>query len=154
MDQLYLIRKTLGDLIPRHMQIFRTNEFFAGVTLPMPDQREPLEVKMPKSMNREAMDFLYECLDRDPLKRWTCEQLMRHPYFSGFSFRLPSSDLEEFEKIRRNTFSNGSTLFPHLSSTNGMGSPPDYAAGLNNQKGYHVQSQSNYRESFEHLPTI
>ena len=136
------------------MQIFRTNEFFAGVTLPMPDQREPLEVKMPKSMNREAMDFLYECLDRDPLKRWTCEQLMRHPYFSGFSFRLPSSDLEEFEKIRRNTFSNGSTLFPHLSSTNGMGSPPDYAAGLNNQKGYHVQSQSNYRESFEHLPTI
>ena len=25
-DQLYLIRKNLGDLIPRHMQIFKVNE--------------------------------------------------------------------------------------------------------------------------------
>ncbi|CAG7829698.1 unnamed protein product [Allacma fusca] len=152
-DQLYLIRKTMGDLIPRHMQIFRTNEFFAGVTLPMPDQREPLEVKMPKSIGREAMDFLYKCLDRDPLKRWTCDQLMRHSYFNGFSFRLPSSDLEEFEKIRRNTFSNGSTLFPHLSSNNVIGSPPEYTAGGNNGKNYH-NHQNSIRDSFEHLPTI
>lgn len=122
-DQLYLIRKTMGDLIPRHMQIFRTNEFFAGVTLPMPDVRDPLETKMPKSTSREAIDFLYKCLDKDPTKRLTCEQLLRHPYFNGFTFRLPSSDIEEFEKIKRNTYSNGSTLFPHLSSnaSPGMG---------------------------------
>lgn len=27
-DQLYLIRKTLGDLLPRHIQIFSQNEYF------------------------------------------------------------------------------------------------------------------------------
>src|SRR5690348_13627732 len=63
-DQLYLIRKTMGDLLPRHMQIFRSNEFFAGVILPMPDMREPLESKMPKTTSREILDFLYKCLDR------------------------------------------------------------------------------------------
>lgn len=27
-DQLFLIRKTLGDLLPRHIQIFGQNEYF------------------------------------------------------------------------------------------------------------------------------
>uniref|UniRef100_A0A3B3XQE0 Protein kinase domain-containing protein n=1 Tax=Poecilia mexicana TaxID=48701 RepID=A0A3B3XQE0_9TELE len=36
-DQLYLIRKTLGDLIPHHQQIFRSNVFFSGVSIPEPD---------------------------------------------------------------------------------------------------------------------
>lgn len=27
-DQLYLIRCTVGDLLPRHMQAFRSNDFF------------------------------------------------------------------------------------------------------------------------------
>lgn len=27
-DQLYLIRRTLGDLLPRHLAIFNQNEFF------------------------------------------------------------------------------------------------------------------------------
>lgn len=62
-DQLYLIRKTLGrplmgsikpntttdvmklmilflisgDLIPRHQQVFRSNVFFSGVSIPEPD---------------------------------------------------------------------------------------------------------------------
>lgn len=27
-DQLYLIRKTLGELLPRHLQIFSQNEYF------------------------------------------------------------------------------------------------------------------------------
>lgn len=28
-DQLYLIRKTIGDLLPRHQTIFHQNEYFA-----------------------------------------------------------------------------------------------------------------------------
>ena len=35
-DQLYLIRKTIGDIIPRHVQIFKNNPFFRGVALPEP----------------------------------------------------------------------------------------------------------------------
>lgn len=33
-DQLYLIKKTLGDLIPRHVDIFRSNAFFRGINIP------------------------------------------------------------------------------------------------------------------------
>ncbi|KAF4076713.1 hypothetical protein AMELA_G00218190 [Ameiurus melas] len=44
-DQLDLIRKTLGDLIPRHQQVFRSNAFFSGVSISEPDTMEPLEKK-------------------------------------------------------------------------------------------------------------
>lgn len=79
-DQLYLIRKTLGgcsggptgetlslnlavsvssgDFIPRHMKVFKNNEFFAGLTIPEPDVRESLELKMPRDFSTDAMDFL------------------------------------------------------------------------------------------------
>ncbi|KAB0392875.1 hypothetical protein E2I00_009672, partial [Balaenoptera physalus] len=46
-DQLYLIRKTLGDLIPRHHQVFSTNQYFSGVKIPDPEDMEPLELKFP-----------------------------------------------------------------------------------------------------------
>ncbi|KAF4527212.1 hypothetical protein B566_EDAN006138 [Ephemera danica] len=100
-DQLYLIRKSVGDLLPRHMMIFKTNEFFSGVTLPEPDTPESLESKLPKTAPPEALDFLListeaifmydpqKCLDKDPAKRWTCEQLLRHSYFEDFAFKSP-----------------------------------------------------------------
>ncbi|XP_056250001.1 cyclin-dependent kinase-like 1 isoform X2 [Seriola aureovittata] len=50
MDQLYLIRKTLGDLIPRHQQVFSNNQFFSGVSIP-----EPLE------MVRHSTHSLWMC---------------------------------------------------------------------------------------------
>ncbi|KAM6273558.1 cyclin-dependent kinase-like 1 isoform 2-T2 [Porphyrio hochstetteri] len=63
MDQLYLIRRTLGDLIPRHQQVFSTNQFFSGARIPDP----------------ESMG----CLRMDPAERQTCEQLLQHPYFDS-----------------------------------------------------------------------
>lgn len=36
-DQLYLIRQTLGELLPRHIEIFFNNPFFKGATIPDPD---------------------------------------------------------------------------------------------------------------------
>jgi len=47
-DQLYLIRRTLGDLLPRHMAIFQQNEFFTGITLPTPQTLIPLEDTLPR----------------------------------------------------------------------------------------------------------
>lgn len=40
------------------------------------------------------------CLEKDPLRRWTCDQLLRHPFFDNFSFKYPESDLYEFEKLK------------------------------------------------------
>lgn len=44
---------------------------------------------------------LQKCVDKDPARRWSCEQLLRHPYFDNFHFKIPESELEEFEKLRR-----------------------------------------------------
>ena len=61
-DQLYLIRKNLGDLIPRHMQIFKSNEFFCGLSIPDPGSIEPLERKMPREIaGPEGVDFFKVC---------------------------------------------------------------------------------------------
>ena len=39
------------------MQIFKSNEFFAGVTLPVPHTFEPIEEKLPKQQNIYSLDF-------------------------------------------------------------------------------------------------
>jgi hypothetical protein len=40
------------------MNIFKSNEFFYGVTLPQPDVLEPLESKLPRQCNSNVIDFL------------------------------------------------------------------------------------------------
>ncbi|XP_034249899.1 cyclin-dependent kinase-like 1 isoform X1 [Thrips palmi] len=123
-DQLFLIRKNLGDLSPRHMQVFRANEFFRGVTLPQPDFVEPLENRLPKQAGAMAIDFLKRCVDKEPDRRWTCERLLRHVYFHNFHCPLPAEELREFEKLkllrdrsRNSTTSTASTMLPHLASS-------------------------------------
>lgn len=82
-DQLYLIRRTLGDLLPRHITIFKSNEFFAGVAIPEPDVIESLDQKIPKHLDPAAFEFLKRTLDKDPSKRPTCEQLLQFSYFNN-----------------------------------------------------------------------
>lgn len=81
-DQLYLIRKTLGDLIPRHQQVFSMNQYFSGVKIPDPEDMETLELKFP-NISYSALSFLKGCLHMDPAERLTCEQLLQHPYFDS-----------------------------------------------------------------------
>ncbi|XP_074400218.1 cyclin-dependent kinase-like 1 isoform X1 [Zonotrichia albicollis] len=81
-DQLYLIRRTLGDLIPRHQQVFSTNQFFSGVRIPDPEIMEPLEVKFP-NIPYSALALMKGCLRMDPAERLSCEQLLQQPYFDS-----------------------------------------------------------------------
>lgn len=57
-QSLFGANRFAGDLWPRHMQVFRANEFFRGVTLPQPDSVEPLENRLPKHAGAAAIDFL------------------------------------------------------------------------------------------------
>ncbi|XP_028393404.1 cyclin-dependent kinase-like 4 isoform X1 [Dendronephthya gigantea] len=86
-DQLYLIKKTLGDLIPRHIQIFSNNQFFRGLQIPEPSKRETLEEKFPY-IPQPAMSFLKGCLVMEPDSRLTCAELLEHKYFDGFRERF------------------------------------------------------------------
>nr|XP_020461235.1 cyclin-dependent kinase-like 4 isoform X2 [Monopterus albus] len=79
-DQLYLIQKTLGDLIPRHRQVFRSNLFFSGVSIPEPDATEPLERHF-HGVSPHALQVMKSCLVMDPSLRLSCEELLELPYF-------------------------------------------------------------------------
>lgn len=79
-DQLYLIWKTFGNLLPYHLDIFSRNPFFKGISLQEPDRLEPLEVKF-SNIGSHALDFMKNCFTMDPTERMTCKQLIDHPYF-------------------------------------------------------------------------
>lgn len=57
MDQLYQIQCTIGDLLPRHLHVFKTNEYFQGISLPTPQQLYPLEMKLTHT-GPDVIDFL------------------------------------------------------------------------------------------------
>ncbi|XP_049266927.1 cyclin-dependent kinase-like 4 [Rhipicephalus sanguineus] len=159
-DQLYLIRRTLGELIPRHLQIFKTNDFFAGVSIPDPDVVESLQSAIPAAVDTFGIDFLKKCLDKDPAKRWTCEQLLKHPYLADC--KASEVDVEDNVRIRREKSRNGAqhqSLFPHLPGHSGSGYPtPDIRAShLHSRHSQPLQSQQSQQSSsrkFDHLPNI
>ncbi|GBL90275.1 hypothetical protein AVEN_130376-1 [Araneus ventricosus] len=66
--------------------------------------------------------FQNKCLDKDPEKRYTCEQLFRHPYFDGFNKTEIENDL--LSARRRDKLKSGHYLLPQL-STNSLGSSTD-----------------------------
>ncbi|NXD28077.1 CDKL1 protein, partial [Spelaeornis formosus] len=72
-----------GDLIPRHQQVFSTNQFFSGVRIPDPESMEPLEMKFP-NISYSALALMKGCLRMDPVERQSCEQLLQQPYFDSF----------------------------------------------------------------------
>ncbi|KAK0182650.1 hypothetical protein PV327_000765 [Microctonus hyperodae] len=149
-DQLYLIRRTLGDLLPRHIITFQHNEFFAGITLPTPQQITPLEATLPITNNTPVqIDFLKKCLDKDPDQRWTCDQLLQHNYFDNFHFKMPNSESEDTDKSKkfrdrsRNSTFNDMVL-PQLNSNR-------WSGGI--QQETRPKSTS-LHQNFDHLPTI
>ncbi|XP_037088261.1 cyclin-dependent kinase-like 1 [Pollicipes pollicipes] len=93
LDQLYLIRRTLGDLMPRHMQIFKTNRFFRGMSIPETDKRDSLEQKLAKYCSKDCVDFITRCVDKDPETRPTCTQLMKHNFLKQYSEKQPVARL-------------------------------------------------------------
>ncbi|XP_065906716.1 cyclin-dependent kinase-like 4 [Dysidea avara] len=103
-DQLYLIQKNLGPLIPRHVEVFRDNSFFKGISLPTPDKMEPLEVKF-GGYPMKAISFVKSCLVMEPAGRLTCEELLDHSYFDDFRDwfepELEALLAKEFKKVTK-----------------------------------------------------
>ena len=64
------------------------------------------------------------CLDKDPARRWSCDQLLSHNYFKNFSFKMPETEGEEVNR-RNGGFNSGGMLLPHLPHHGGSqnGSP-------------------------------
>ncbi|XP_037772655.1 cyclin-dependent kinase-like 1 [Penaeus monodon] len=127
-DQLYLIRKTLGDLLPQHMQIFRNNEFFRGMSVPEPDTRESIDAKMPRDYPPEGLDFIKLSLDR---RRTAIDAELTHCSFQNSSV-------------------SGSMLFPQLAGSTPAGGGSLSTASSPDMRHPHNRGSRN----FDHLPTI
>lgn len=64
--------------------------------------------------NAITLDFLEKCLDKDPGKRWTCEQLLRHAYFENFSFKIDDGD-QHLTRDKLRSLSYNTPSLPQLS---------------------------------------
>ncbi|CAH8433131.1 unnamed protein product [Heterobilharzia americana] len=99
--QLHLITRTLGDLVPRHREIFEKNSFFKGYKLIVPENREDLEEKftsLQPPITSKELNFLQSCLSMDPTERLNSEALIKHPYMEMHG-RQPQYSHGELKQI-------------------------------------------------------
>ncbi|XP_028608446.1 cyclin-dependent kinase-like 2 [Grammomys surdaster] len=104
-DQLHHIMTCLGNLIPRHQELFYKNPVFAGVRLPeiKDTEAEPLESRYPK-LPEVVISLAKKCLHIDPDKRPFCADLLHHDFFQmdGFAERFSQELQLKIEKDARN----------------------------------------------------
>ncbi|XP_078411901.1 cyclin-dependent kinase-like 2 [Cetorhinus maximus] len=88
-DQLYHITKCLGNLTPRHQELFYKNPLFIGLHLPTIKEIELLQNRYPE-IPVLVLDLVKKCLQIDPDRRPPCAELLEHDYFTsdGFSERF------------------------------------------------------------------
>ncbi|XP_077974092.1 uncharacterized protein LOC120347737 isoform X1 [Styela clava] len=84
-DQIYRVTRCLGNLSPRHREIFQRNPLFAGMRLPEVKEVEPLEKKFPR-FSSEIIDVMKQCLRLDPNDRPSSSSLLRHEFFRKDNF--------------------------------------------------------------------
>ncbi|OXB67527.1 UNVERIFIED_CONTAM: hypothetical protein H355_006192 [Colinus virginianus] len=84
-DQLYHITKCLGNLIPRHRELFCKNPLFAGMRLPEVKEAESLDRRYPK-LSASVLDLAKKCLQIDPDKRPSCAELLQSDFFNKDGF--------------------------------------------------------------------
>ena len=71
MDQLYLIRKSLGELPSSQIERMKRNSKYTGLAFPVVNKVQPLEVRYIGRVEKQALNFMKACLTLDPHKRIT-----------------------------------------------------------------------------------
>ncbi|KAG5451815.1 Cyclin-dependent kinase-like 1 [Clonorchis sinensis] len=120
LDQIFLITKNLGNLYPRHRKIFEESKYFAGIQIPAVTNVEPLEKRFEKTngngLNSKEMDFLQCCVRMDPSERWTCSDLLKHPYF------ISTGSTEKLSRVPCRVQELSSSLLCDSNTTTGQSS--------------------------------
>ncbi|NWU73107.1 CDKL2 protein, partial [Pterocles burchelli] len=88
-DQLYHGGECLGNLIPRHQELFYKNPLFSGMRLPEVKEAESLDKRYPK-LPAAVLALAKNCLQIDPDKRPACAELLQSDFFNkdGFAERF------------------------------------------------------------------
>ncbi|KAG1699208.1 hypothetical protein DVH05_014124 [Phytophthora capsici] len=92
-DQLYHIIRCLGHITSRQQELFRKNALYVGVKLPQANDLEPLEARF-LTMDKASLDFIRQTIIDEPLDRWTCAELLKHPFFEN-SHDVFEAELQE-----------------------------------------------------------
>lgn len=184
LDQIFLIKKTLGDLIPTQKSAFSSNIFFQGLEIPNvePENYEPLENKFPR-ISSNALDFMKNCLKMDPAERMTCEELLQHKYLDGMTSLLETSQRKNDRKKQASRTSNHNLpyfrnkrwkpmkvkdndyhkdmetnyMLPSLNATNNTSTSPapkGYLGKKNPIHDHHPSKQGHDHHHPHHLPNI
>ncbi len=137
---LYYIMKTLGDsLTEQQRSAFNGNSLFHGVKLPEVRDLESLEMKYP-SFDKATIDFIKKCLELDPTRRQTCEDLMGHAYFDEIR--------ATFEKELRDAVRKDDADF-HFKALRPPRNKPGAESGVDNSddpvKGWHTSRDQPYK---------
>ena len=90
-DQLYIIQRVLGPLIPMQMEMFLRNPRFLGLKFPDMSRPETLQRKYIGKLNKRAMSFMRGLLQMDPKDRLCGHKCLDNSYFDGLA--------EEFKEI-------------------------------------------------------
>uniref|UniRef100_A0AC35UDU1 Protein kinase domain-containing protein n=1 Tax=Rhabditophanes sp. KR3021 TaxID=114890 RepID=A0AC35UDU1_9BILA len=114
-DQLYLIIKTMGNLIERHAVYFHENPYYRGLSIPSPDQIITLDVKFAE-YSSATLDILKKCFQMNPEKRASASELLTHPYFQGV--QLPIIDTQPQDNIFKRKTNNALPMIPQTSTVN------------------------------------
>eukprot|EP00051_Salpingoeca_urceolata_P008914 m.109910 g.109910 ORF g.109910 m.109910 type:complete len:406 (-) comp16004_c1_seq3:168-1385(-) len=161
-DQLFHIIQTLGNLTPRHIQIFSSNVYFSGLQVPQlqPERMVPLETRF-RAFDANTIGFLRQCLLLEPSERPLCPILLDHEYFDGFkewfepelAEKLAASPYETRRKTHRKghgrshgAANNASRHLPNLhsnSSTN-LGLDGDHDSKHGHGDGKHTQVEAKH----------
>lgn len=84
-DQLYLIQKMLGELLPEQKELFLRNPRFVGVKFPDIGRPETIERRYLGKISKRALSFMKSLLKLDPSQRLTSKEALQHPYFEGLN---------------------------------------------------------------------
>ncbi|KAM4672104.1 LOW QUALITY PROTEIN: cyclin-dependent kinase-like 2 [Amazona ochrocephala] len=84
-DQLYHITKCLGNLTPRHQELFYKNPLFAGMRFPEVKEAKSLDKRYPK-LPAAVLDLAKKCLQIDPHQRPSCAEFLECDFFNKDAF--------------------------------------------------------------------
>merc|ERR1712032_854629 len=83
-DQLFLLQKLLGPLVPEHLEMFLKLKRFSGLIFPDMSQPETVVGRFGDSLNGAGVDLLTQLLQMVHTNRPTTFAVKNHPFFANY----------------------------------------------------------------------
>eukprot|EP00051_Salpingoeca_urceolata_P024521 m.431331 g.431331 ORF g.431331 m.431331 type:complete len:706 (-) comp20243_c7_seq1:351-2468(-) len=82
-DQLYMIQRVLGELLPHQQELFACNPRFQGLKFPKLTKATGLDARFGRVVGQDGLDLMLSLLHLDDKIRITAKSSLQHRYFGG-----------------------------------------------------------------------